>query len=53
MDNTSSGANETMIFDLYSSMAAIIGFSIAYGILGSLALVGEYPIYVMSNFFNI
>ena len=40
--NNTTGNGTIILFELYSSMAQIIGYSLAYGILGSLALAGEY-----------
>ncbi|XP_028396930.1 octopamine receptor 1-like [Dendronephthya gigantea] len=51
MNNTSSSANETMIFELYQSTAAIIGYALAYGILGLLGLVGNIMV-LMVVFMN-
>lgn len=52
MNHTSSGANGTIIFDLYSSSAEIIGYSIAYGIPCFIALVGKYIKAKLSELFS-
>jgi hypothetical protein len=42
MNNTSTTDNSTIIpFELYSTTAEIIGYSVAYGILGLIALIGK------------
>ena len=40
MNNSSS--NDTVVYDLYSNTDKIIGTSLAYAILGSVALIGKY-----------
>ena len=39
MNNTTN--NTIVLYELYSSMAEIIGYSLAYGILSSVAFVGK------------
>ena len=42
--NNTTGNGTIILFELYSSMAQIIGYSLAYGILGSLALAGNLTV---------
>ncbi len=39
--NNTNGNGTIILYDLFSSTSKIIGYSLAYGILGSLALIGE------------
>jgi hypothetical protein len=49
MNNTSTTDNSTIIpFELYSTTAEIIGYSVAYGILGLIALIGKYRLILFS-----
>ncbi len=48
MNNTSVNGT-TILYDLYSSTAKIIGYSFAYAIFGSLALFGKYMFLTCSN----